>query len=138
MLPYTLWLSEYSAAMVGVNLTHQSVLVHGQRMDGLNDLAGHLQLTGILDQTGPTTNFFCYGFGLLPLGGMGALHMALDMTGQNAVSALSAHGQRVLDQMLEMLVSNAALCHNYATVAMIIEFYNMVCKQLFKMGCIGL
>jgi hypothetical protein len=42
MLPYTLWLSEYSATMVGVDLAHQPVLVHGQLMDGLNDLAGHL------------------------------------------------------------------------------------------------
>jgi hypothetical protein len=42
MLPYTLWLSEYSAAMVGVDLIHQSVLVHGQLIDRLNNLAGHL------------------------------------------------------------------------------------------------
>jgi hypothetical protein len=60
---------------------------------------------------------------------MGLLHMALNMAGQNAVLALSAHGQRVLDQMLEMLAPNAALCHDYGTVAMTIEFYNMVCKQ---------
>jgi hypothetical protein len=60
---------------------------------------------------------------------MGPLHIALNMARQNAVSALSAHGQRVLDQMLEMLAPNAALCYNYRTVAITIEFYNMVCKQ---------
>jgi hypothetical protein len=60
---------------------------------------------------------------------MGLLHMALNMAGQNAVLALSAHSQRVLDQMLEMLAPNAALCYDYGMVAMTIEFYNMVCKQ---------
>jgi hypothetical protein len=59
---------------------------------------------------------------------MGLLHMALNIARQNAVLALSAHGQRVLDQMLKMLAPNAALCYNYRTVAMTIEFYNMVCK----------
>jgi ABC-type amino acid transport system permease subunit len=46
---------------------------------------------------------------------MGALHVALDLAGQYAVSALSAHGQRVLGQMLKMWVYNAVLCHGYVT-----------------------
>jgi hypothetical protein len=48
---------------------------------------------------------------LPPLGGMGALHMALDLARQNAVPALFAYGQCVLDYMLEMLACDAALCH---------------------------
>jgi hypothetical protein len=68
---------------------------------------------------------------------MGPLHVALNIARQNAVLALSAYGQRVLDQMLEMLTSNP-LCHDYGTVAIIIEFHDIVCKQWFEMGCIGL
>jgi hypothetical protein len=40
---------------------------------------------------------------------MAALHITLDLAGQNTVSALSAHGQRVLSQMLKILTCNAAL-----------------------------
>jgi hypothetical protein len=75
--------------------------------------------------TGPTAYFVCYGFGLLPLGWACALHMALDLAGQHAVSALSAHGQRVLGQMLKMLVYNAVLCHGRATVKTMIWFYGV-------------
>ena len=42
---------------------------------------------------------------------MGTLQMALDLAGQNAVSALLANCQRILDYMLEMLACDAALCH---------------------------
>jgi hypothetical protein len=42
---------------------------------------------------------------------MGALHMALNLAGQNAVPALFAYGQCVLNYMLEMLACDAALCY---------------------------
>jgi hypothetical protein len=91
MLPYRLCASEYSAAIVGINLTHHSVLVHRQLLYGLDDPAGHFQLAGILDQTSPIANSFCYGLGLLSLDGVGVLHMALDLAGQNTMSTLSSH-----------------------------------------------
>jgi len=37
------------------------------------------------------TCFLRYGLGLLPLGGIGPLHMALNMAEQNVVSAICAH-----------------------------------------------
>ena len=76
--------------------------------------------------------------GLLLLGWMGLLHMALSMARQNAASALSAYNQHILDQMLEMLASNAALCHDLTIVTPMIEYCNMACKRLLTMGCIGL
>jgi hypothetical protein len=125
MLLHRAFAPEYLAATVGGQSTHQPILVHWQLMDGLDHLAGHLQLACILDQTGPTANFFCYDFGLLPLREMGALHMALDLAGQNAVSALFAHCQRVLDQMRKMLACDVALCHGGTTVIMTIQAHDM-------------
>jgi hypothetical protein len=60
---------------------------------------------------------------------MGPLHIALNMAGQHAVSALSAHGQRVLNEMLKMLVSNASLWHDYTTTVITINSHNRVYKQ---------
>ena len=96
MLFYHVFASEYLAAVVGRRSTHQSVLVYGQLLDGLDDLTRHLRLASILDHTGPSADLVCYCFGLLPLGGMGALHMVSNLAGQNAVSALFTHCQRIL------------------------------------------
>jgi hypothetical protein len=60
---------------------------------------------------------------------MGPLHMALNIARQNAVLALSAYSQRVLNHMLKVLAPNAALCHNYRIIAIIIKFHNIVYKQ---------
>ena len=76
--------------------------------------------------------------GLLLLGWMGLLHMALSMARQNAASALSAYNQHILDQMLEMLASNAVLCHDLTMVKSMIECCNMACKQLLAIDCIEL
>jgi hypothetical protein len=111
MLSYRLCASKYLAAIVCVYLTHHPVCVHWQRMDGLDDLPGHLQLAGIFDQPGPTADLVCYPFSLLAPNAVATLQMALELTGQNAVSALGANCQSVLHQMLEILACNAVLCH---------------------------
>jgi hypothetical protein len=91
MVPHHTFAPEYLAATVRIQLTHQPIFVNWQLVDRLDDLAGHLQLVSVLNQTGSAADLVCYQLGLLAFRLMAALHMALDLAGQNAVPALFAH-----------------------------------------------
>jgi hypothetical protein len=72
--------SGYLAATAWLYSTHQPVCVYRSWMYGLDGPAEHLQLAGIFNQPGPTTNLVCCEFSLLALNTMGTLQMALDLT----------------------------------------------------------